>query len=153
LTFDVLEEGALKAEGILLKIIGRVWTDIGETIPIFAEFKNTGEKNIDAQFKGKITYEGKIIQILESEKITVPISEIANFTFYTTPKKAGKYIASGRVFYDKKRTFESSTIINVKPKKFGLKQILINVVYLSLMILIGFLIYKIRKEKRRYQGR
>jgi len=151
LTFDILEEGVLKAEGILFKIFGRVWTDVGETFPIIAHFKNTGEKSIDAQFKGKITFNGKIIQILESEKTTVPISGVTNFTFYTTPKKAGKYIASGRVFYDKKRTFESSTIINVRQKEFGLKQILINVSYLLLMILIGFLIYKIKKEKRRYQ--
>lgn len=150
LTFDVLEEGALKAEGILLKIFSRVWTDVGETIPIIANFKNTGEKSVDAKFKGKITRDGRIIQILESEEVSVPVSEIINFTFFFTPGKPGKYIASGRVFYDKKRTFESSTVINVRPKKIGLKQAFLSLIYVFLIVFIVLLFYKIRKEKRRY---
>jgi len=150
LTFDVLEPGALKAEGILLSILSRVWSDVDETIPIIASFKNTGEKNVDAKFKGKITQEGKIIQILESEKTNVPIGELTNFTFFFTPRKPGKYIASGRVFYDKKRTFELSTIMNINPKKFSIKKGILTIVYLLLIIFIVFLISKIRKEKRRY---
>ncbi|HDK42395.1 MAG TPA: hypothetical protein ENG87_03380 [Candidatus Pacearchaeota archaeon] len=150
LTFDILEEGALKAEGILLSIISKIWTDIDETIPIIATFKNIGEKEVDAQFKGKITNEGKIIQILESEKYSVPISEISNFSFFFTPRKAGKYIVSGRIFYDKKRTFESSTIINVNPEKFGIKQFFLTVIYIVLMAFMGYLIFKIRKEKKKY---
>jgi len=150
LTFDVLEQGALKAEGILLSIFSRVWSEVDETIPITANFKNVGEKDVDARFKGKITHEGKIIQVLESEKTTSPIGEITNFTFFFTPRKAGKYIASGRVFYDKKRTFESSTIINISQKKFGIKEFALTVTYILIIIFIAFLIYNIRKEKRRY---
>ncbi|MFH1290890.1 MAG: hypothetical protein ABIH92_05820 [Nanoarchaeota archaeon] len=153
LTFDVLEPGALKAEGLLLRILSPAWAETDETIPLVAEFKNIGEKEVDAKFKGKITRDGEIVQLLESESALAPISEITNFTFFFTPKKAGRYIASGRVFYDKKRTFESSAVINVKPKMFGLKQAALTLVYIVLMIAIIILFYKIRKEKRRYLGK
>jgi len=145
-----LFSGALKAEGILLRLIGRFLTEVDDTIPIVANFQNIGEKDVDAHFTGQITREGKIIQLLESEETTAPIGEITNFTFFFTPKKTGKYIASGRVFYYKKRTFESSTVINVNPKKLGYKQAILTVVYFVILFFIFRLLYKIRKEKKRY---
>jgi hypothetical protein len=150
LTFDVLEPGALKADGILLRIFSTVWTEIGETVPIVADFENVGQKEVEAQFRGRITRDGQVIQVLESEKSQVPVSEITNFTFYFTPKRAGKYIASGRVFYDKKRTFESSTVINVTPKRFDIRYMTLTLVYISIFVFIAVLVYKIRKEKKRY---
>lgn len=150
LTFDVLEPGALKSEGILLRILGKGIASLDETIPLIANFKNVGEKDVDAQFKGQITKEGKIVQVLESLETTTPINEITNFTFFFTPKKTGRYIVSGRVFYDKKRTFELSTVVNVVPKKYGLKQAILTGTYLLIMILILWLFYKIKKEKKLY---
>ncbi len=44
----------------------------------------------------------KIIQILESENSLVDMGESNTFKFYFTPKIQGKYIVSGRVFYDEK---------------------------------------------------
>ena len=150
LTFDVLEPGALKAEGILLKIFSKAWSEVDETIPIVADFKNTGEKDLDAKFKGEITREGRIVQVIESEEAIVPIGQATNFTFFFTPQKAGRYVASGRIFYDKKRTFESSTIINIGPKKFGFKQVILTVLYIAIFFVIAILFYKIRKERGRY---
>jgi len=153
LTFDVLEVGALKADGLLVNIFSKVWAEVDSTFPIVANFKNIGEKSVDARFKGQITKDGKIIQLMESEESTVGIGENSNFTFFFTPEKPGKYIASGRVFYDKKRTFESSTVINVTARKFGVKQAILTVVYLAIMLFILVLFFKIRKEKKRYRER
>ncbi len=150
LTFDILEPGTLKANGILTGILSKIWANVDETIPIIVNFRNIGEKNVDSRFKGKITKDGKIIQLLESEKTTAPMGKITNFTFFFTPRKSGKYIASGRVFYDKKRTFELSTIINVNPKKFGFKYISLILIYFVIVFFIIILFHKIRKEKRRY---
>ena len=149
LTFDILEPGVLKAEGKLLGIVTKREAEAGETVPIIAKFKNTGEKELDAQFKGKVTKEGKIIQLLESEIFKVPIGQTFDFTLYFTPTKEGKYIISGRVFYNNKRTFELSAVLNVLSKKFKLKNLLIIFAYLVLAVLIGFLLYKIRKEKKK----
>ncbi len=151
LTFDVLELGALKSDGILLGMFSTPFAiEVGQTIPISAQFKNTGEKNVNAQFRGQITNEGKVVQVLESEKTSAEMNKISNFTFYFTPKKEGKYIASGRVFYDKKRTFESSTIINVIKTKFFSGNISMTILYLIIFVVIAFLFYKIRKEKKDY---
>jgi hypothetical protein len=153
LTFDVYEPGALKASGILVRLTSSVWAEVGNTIPISALFENNGEKNVDARFEGRITRDGRIIQVLESTEQEVLRGEETNFTFFFTPERAGKYIASGRVFYDKKRTFEASTVMNVRPKSFTLKTALIYLFYLVVLVLIGYLIVKIRRERRRYASK
>jgi hypothetical protein len=150
LTFDILEEGALYAAGILQNIIVEPWANIDDIISMAALFQNTGEKALEARFVGKITYENKIVQLLESdEPLFVPIDSQDNFQFYFTPKKAGKYIISGRVFYDKKRTYEQSAILNVKPGA-SLTAILKTISYIILFMIISILLYKIRKERRSY---
>jgi len=150
LTFDVLEPGALKANGILRKIFTVPWAEIGETIEIIVDFENVGEKDVNAKFRGKITRDGEIVRLLESEEIIAPISELTNFSFFFTPENEGKYIASGRVFYDKKRTFEGSTIFHVRPNIFTFKEILLTLVYVILIVVIGFLFYRVKKERKKY---
>ncbi len=151
LTFDILEEGALKASGILTKIITVPWVEKGDTTLIKAYFENNGEKTVNAVFKGEITLDGKIVQILQSESAYVGIGDTNEFDFYFTPNKQGKYIVSGRVFYSGKRTFEKSAIINVIEKGFKISNLKIPLIYLSLIIAIAFLIYKIRKERKKIE--
>lgn len=153
LTFDILEEGALKAEGVLLDINVKKNADVGETIPIIARFQNTGQKEVEAQFKGKVSIGNKIIQILESEKVNVPISEVNRFSFYFTPKNSGKYTVSGNVFYSGKKTFESSAIIDVVSKGIRLSSFLAPAAYIILIFFIIFLFYKINKQRKKYQNK
>ncbi|HOR52735.1 MAG TPA: hypothetical protein PLE51_03670 [Candidatus Pacearchaeota archaeon] len=149
LTFDILEEGALRAQGNLLRISSPTWIKVDDTTMIEALFENTGEKNVNARFKGEITLGSRVIQILESELSSVSIGEIETFKFYFTPRKEGKYIVTGMVFYDGKRTFEKSTVINVEKKGFDIGVIRTILIYLILLIVIAYLAYKIKKEKRR----
>ncbi|MGY4884735.1 MAG: hypothetical protein ACP5NZ_04120 [Nanobdellota archaeon] len=153
LTFDILEEGALKAQGTLLSVKSPPWIKVGDTTLIEALFENTGEKNVNARFKGEITLGSEIIQILESEISSVGIGEIEPFKFYFTPKKEGKYIVTGIVFYDGKRTFEKSTVINVERKGLGWDVVKNVLIYLILIILIAYLAYRIRKEQKRNKRR
>jgi hypothetical protein len=150
LTFDVLEIGALKAEGILNDIITSTWVDVDETTDIKVLFKNTGEKAVDAVFKGKINKGDKIIDILESEQANILIDESKDFIFYFTPRESGRYIVSGRVFYDGKRTYEKSSVINVRKKGLTFNSFIMPIIYLVLIVLISVLLYKIRKEKKSY---
>lgn len=150
LTFDILEEGALYASGVLQKIIIDPWADIGDIVGIQALFQNTGEKALEAKFVGRITYENKIVQLIESdEPLFVPIEEQENFQFYFNPQKAGKYIISGRVFYDSKRTYEQSAVLNVRQGS-SLSPILKTISYAILIIFISILLHKIRKERKSY---
>ncbi len=147
LTFDVLEEGALKAQGTLLSVISPPWIKIGDTTLIEAVFENTGEKTVNARFKGEITLGSKIVQILESEISSVEIGERETFKFYFTPKEEGRYIVNGVVFYDGKRTFEKSTVINVEKSGIDWSKLKIYLIYLILIVAIAYLAYKIKKEK------
>jgi len=114
--------------------------------------ENIGEKSVYAQFKGEISLEDKIIELIQNdEKALVPLGEETNFQFYFTPRKPGRYIVSGRVFYDSKRTYEKSAIINVKPRGLNLHSFIIPLIYTILIIAIIILLYKIRKERKSYQ--
>lgn len=151
LTFDVLAPGALRSKGTLLRIEAPFAAETGDTLPISAVFQNIGEKEVSAKFEGKITRDGKIIQLLESDEQLISINEISSFPFFFTPEEEGTYIASGRVLYDRKKTFESSATMMVVKKTFGLKDVLITLLYIALVVIIGVLFYKIRGEKRRYK--
>ena len=154
LTFDILEIGALRSFGTLEQIIVVPWADIDEIIGIVANFKNTGEKPLDARFEGKITYNNKIIQLIKSEEpLFVPMDEQSNFQFYFTPKKSGKYVISGRVFYDNKRTYEQASILNVRPGIITVSSIIRNISYVVLLIVIATLIFKIHNERKRYSSK
>jgi len=145
LTFDVLEEGALKSSGVLLSILANKEVKKKETTPFEVNFKNVGEKEVVAQFKGRATYNGRIVQIFESEKMNVPIDTIEKFNFYFTPENSGKYVISGRVYYDGKQTFEGSTTIDVLG---GGNYV--PLIYGFFILLVGILFYKIRMEKKIY---
>ncbi|MBW6442650.1 hypothetical protein K0A97_02605 [Patescibacteria group bacterium] len=149
LTFDILEPGELRAKGIIKGIYTTLWTEVRETVPIEIEFENIGEKNVVARFKGEISLGGRIIRLLESEEIIVPESGTENFTFFFTPEDPGRHIITGRVFYDKKKTFESAAIMNVEKRGVDPAFLTLFIYGIAILTLI-FLIYSIRKEKRRY---
>lgn len=155
LTFDVLRKGSLSATGVLDQVKNNVWVEVGETVPVIAVFRNTGKKLVSAVFKGKIQLDDKIIQTLESEELEVPVGETVDFEMFFIPKEAGKYVVSGRVFYENKRTFEMSSIINVNPaekkiaEKEGIK-IKPLLVYAVMIVIIAFISIKIRKERKKH---
>jgi len=151
LTFDVLEVGALKAQGTLLSITSPPWIKVKDTTLIEALFENNGEKTVNARFQGEITLGNKIVQILESESSAVNINGVQTFKFYFTPQKEGKYIVNGVVMYDGKRTFEKSTVINVEGQGFGWNQIKTILIYTVLILAIAFIAYKIRQEKNKHK--
>lgn len=149
LTFDVLKPGALKANGVLLGILANKTAKVGDTVPIEATFKNIGEKQVNAEFKGQITKNGKIIQLLDSPVSEVEVGKIGFFHFYFTPKRNGMYLVSGRVYYSGKQTYESSIKINVVSDSFF--NSIIPYIYWALIVVIIFLFLKILKEKGAYK--
>jgi hypothetical protein len=152
-TFDVLEEGTLTAKGVLLGIANKKIANISETVPISAKFKNNGEKELESQFSGKITLGKEIIQIIDTPQAKVSVGEEHSFDFFFTPKKKGEYIISGRVIYNGKRTFESSSTLEVIGSDFSLKTVIFSIAYAIVIFLILIFIYRIIKEKRKYKQR
>lgn len=150
LTFDLMEQGSLTTSGLLERIENKPWAKVNEVLPLTAIFRNTGERSVLAKFKGTVSLGDKIVEVVESESLNVPIDEPVNFTVFFKPTEAGRYVVSGRVFYDKKQTFESNSIINATPLTEEKKEGKIGtVVYLFLAFAIFILLYKIRKKKKR----
>lgn len=151
LTFDVLQPGALKADGIFLNLLASPNAKVGDTIPIIANFKNTGEKEVSAQFKGQVTKSGRIIQLLDSPPSNVPINQLNTFNFYFTPSSPGEYIITGRIYYSGKQSYELSTKVEVTGS--SVFSVLLPLVYAILIFAIAFLFVKIVREKRSYNRR
>jgi hypothetical protein len=152
LSVDVLTPGSLYANGEILFIVGRKNASIGETVPFFTLFKNTGEKEFSARFRGQISLDGSPVQVIESEEIMVYPGEVTNFSFFFTPEKRGKYIVGGRVFYEKKRTFESTTSIDVYSKSSIFNDIIFYVIILLVIMFLIVVFLVIDRERRRYHA-
>ena len=159
LTFSVLEKGGIADKGELLEITNKPWALTNETVQITAKFQNTGQRSVNARFKGAIRLDDKIVRLIETDEVIVPAGEVTNFDIFFVPEISGRYTLTGRVVYNKKLTFEKGTIINVNPagegpKKFGLlenmkKNMLPLLVYLIIIITILFIMRKIAKERKK----
>ncbi|MBR9705753.1 hypothetical protein GOV14_01840 [Candidatus Pacearchaeota archaeon] len=155
-TFDVLKEGTLTASGVLLAIINSAVANVSDNVQFLAKFKNNGAREINAQFIGKITLGDEVVQVIELPAQRVGLNEVSSFPFYFSPRKKGKYIVSGRVFYEGKKTFEKTSSLEVFAGKGPLdviKSIFIFLSYGVLVLLILLVAYKIRKSKKTYSKR
>ncbi|MEM2121705.1 MAG: hypothetical protein QXU20_03570 [Candidatus Woesearchaeota archaeon] len=146
LTFDVLEKGALSASGRLLRIENPVWVSVGQTISIKAIFENNGEQDYNAKFKGKIELDDTLVEVLESEELFVRQGETTNFEMFFKPKQEGRYIIRGVVYYANKKTEETFSVLNVKPRK-AFDWLII--VYALIILIIILLLAIIKKKKRK----
>ena len=143
LTFDLMAKGSMKIKGELIAIVNKVWVNVNEVVRIDAVFKNTGELPTYAKYKGEVYLGEELVSVLESEELMVAVGETVNLTTYFTPKKSGRYIARGVVFYEKKVTFTKDGIINVLPEESILMSILSDKVFYILIIILLIIILTI----------
>jgi len=148
LTFDLMAKGSMKIKGELIAIVNEVWVNVNEVVRIDAVFKNTGELPTYAKYKGEVYLGEELVSVLESEELMVAVGETVNLTTYFTPKKSGRYIARGVVFYEKKVTFTKDGIINVLPEESVLMSILSDkVFYILIIILLVIIVIKVLPRK------
>ncbi len=158
LTFDVMEVGSLTVSGKIIEIRNKVWNYVDEIIPITIVFQNTGKRSYSAKFKGNIKLGDELIELVETEELNVLVGETVEFLVHFTPKKPGRYILNGRVFYGKKQSFEKGSIINVNPEGFDHKtgqfverksKIPKIIIYSIIIIIIILILIIIKKKKQR----
>jgi hypothetical protein len=151
LSFSVVEKGGIIDKGILEQVTNKVWAYVEEPIEITATFRNTGPRIVTAQFRGSIKLDDKIAQVIESEEVDVESGESVDLTSFFTPETSGRFVVTGRVYYNKKLTFEKGSIINVNPKtdeKSNPRFILL-LIYLLILITIVFIARRIIKERQK----
>ena len=153
LTFDIVEEGAFSSEGRLEAIINEIWVHSGDTVPLTAVFRNTGNRSVLAKFIGEVRLGDEIVDVLESGELEFAAGSSEIFTLYFNPQKKGRYEAHGHVVYSNKRTKEMMGVINAQAGKGNQGEDTESGGSLTLVLLLAALavliILVIRKKKRR----
>lgn len=152
ITFSVVERGAIVDKGYLKDILHKAWVYVGETVEFIAKFSNSGERSVNAKFKGTIRKDDQIVKVIETEEIIVTSGEMGDFPIYFTPEEPGRYELTGRVVYNQKLTFEKGAVLNVivpeqlEKEKFTIIPLII---YIIIIITILFILRKIHKEQKK----
>lgn len=151
-TFSILEKGGISDIGEFVRIENSPWAKTGELIPITAYFRNRGERSVYTQFKGTISKDGKIVQVLESDFITVAPQETVPIDMFFKPNEIGQYKINGRIYYNNKITFQKGSIINVNQDtdfKDSNHELLLSIIFTFLIIIIATFIFLLIKRKKR----
>ena len=156
LTVSVIERGGVSDKGELLKIEHEPWVKVGDIVPIDAVFKNLGSRVVSAKFKGTISSGDEIFKIIDTDFLDVVPGETVRLRTYFNPDQTGQYMITGRVLYNKKLTFEKSSVLNVNPsgkppsEGVGISGWSIGLIAsLVIIIILVFLIMKRKKQVRR----
>ncbi|MGM5484477.1 MAG: hypothetical protein ACQEP1_01240 [Nanobdellota archaeon] len=162
MTFDVLEPGAMSVSGKLVQIKNKVWNNVGDDIEVKPIFKNTGEKDVSAVFKGDIMLDNKVVKNLESGNMEIESSETGEIPMTFSPEKPGRYKVKGRIYYEDKQSFEKSNVINVNPsdveyngtnkeasRKESSEQSSSALIYIAIIVVILLLLIMIKKKKKK----
>jgi hypothetical protein len=136
--------------GKLIQITNPPWISVGQTAKIDAVFRNEGKKDVTARFKGTISYNGQIVSVLESDAITVPVGQTVSLTTFFKPEQPGRYVIEGKVYYDKKLTFPSSSILNVTESK-GAGFSIFTLLYILIAAGSLFFLFAIFRKRRKHK--
>jgi hypothetical protein len=154
LTTSVIERGGVSDYGELVNIENDPWVKSGSIVPIDAVFKNLGSRVVSAKFKGTISSGEDLVKIIDTDPLDVMPGETTRIRTYFNPTQESQYIIKGRVLYNKKLTFEKSSVVNVnaageKPGGgAGIQWSTILIILTVIIILIILIIIRKRKLKR-----
>lgn len=151
LTFDVLEPGAIKDEGELIRIDAPAWANTGEIIPVNAIFRNKGARAVRASFKGTIARADteEIVKVIDTEQYIIDPDVTAEIQTFFNPVIGGQYVVSGKVYYNSKLTGERETLINVNGAPIGERSLTPYVLIgLGIVILMMLILIKRKRTKQ-----
>ena len=152
LTMSVIERGGVSDKGELVNIENPAWAKAGDIVPIDAVFRNLGSRVVSAKFKGTISSGEDIFKIIDTDPLDVMPGETVSLRTYFNPTQDGQYVITGRVLYNKKLTFDRSSILNINPSgappstggKFNWSIILI--ILAVVIVVLVILVFKKRKQ-------
>ncbi len=150
-TFDVLDVGEVKDDGEFIRIEAPSWSKPGDIIPIKAVFRNKGVRSLKATFRGTITNidTEQIVKVIKTQEYIIDPSVTAELETFFNPVVEGRFMVTGRIFYNDKLTGEKSSVLNVKGSQVMFrKPVLRYAFYVLLFIGVFFLFLIIRKKRR-----
>lgn len=152
-TFQVLNIGEIADQGELIRVYNNPWAKTLDIIPITADFKNNGERSVNAKLKGTISLDGDVVKVIDTEPLLARPGETITLQTFFQPEDRGQYFIKARVLYNEKLTFEKESLINVNPSGVAppLTQFKLTwypVVLFVLVVIALTLILLIKKNKR-----
>ncbi len=151
LTFSVVEKGGIVDRGTLERIEHRSWVSAEENVEIKAIFRNEGPRTVYAKFQGNIRLDDRIVDVIETDEISIAPDERGEFITYFRPETPGRYVISGRGIYNRKLSYERSSILNVveKDEMKAYSSLVPFVIYIVIITTIVFLVRNIVKTKKK----
>lgn len=107
ITFKIIREGTLTRSGTLGELRFQQQPEKGTDAVLIANFTNTGEIDIYAQFNVSIYLNGLILYKNTSEQYKVPLYNISKFKSNIPIQEDGQYVVKGHVYY-----YDTQNIIN-----------------------------------------
>jgi hypothetical protein len=151
LTFQVLELGGIRDIGEFIRLQNDAWAQEGEIIPLTALFRNRGERVVSAQFKGVVTKNSRIVELIESDVVNVNPNELIEINMFFIPEESGQYEIKGRMHYNNQISFERGSVLNVNNSSFGSRFDFIAITfYTALIVVVGLVFLIFRKKKKKF---
>lgn len=115
LRFKVVNVGECGKEGLLRFLQHEPWVEAGFPVKVTAVFENVGKALISkAKFTGEVYLGGKLVAVLSSDELVVPVGRVANLSAFFTPTQPGVHTIVGKVLYDGFETPDSESLLNVQ---------------------------------------
>ncbi len=115
-------------------------------------YQGSAPIGVDAQFKGQVRLDGRIIRELESDIISVGAGIQQPLEMLFQPPSEGRYVISGRVLYNRKITSDRESILNVRSGQSDISLLWIAIIifgYIFALALAIYLIILFRKKSSR----
>ena len=96
-----------------------------------------------------VIYNNQLLAVPESEEVDIAPGEKVNLISYFTPDTEGRHIVNGRIYYNKKITYEKTSEFRVYKAPGLYVKIIPLIIYLLILVAIIYLIVKISRERRK----
>ncbi|ABE51328.1 COG1470 family protein [Methanococcoides burtonii] len=134
--FKILSVGSLSRQGELTDILIQGEKAPGNLLKVRAYFQNTGDIEADAKFKAEIFRDDVLIDMIESDELTVEKTEKIVLESYFKPVEEGEYLIKGQVIFGGKETPIMDIPLSVEDKAvpgFGVVSLMIAMMVLLLL--------------------
>ncbi|MDI9394359.1 MAG: hypothetical protein QM426_02610 [Euryarchaeota archaeon] len=104
ISFTIHPTGTFSRQGNLTDILIEGEPEVDKVLKIMAYFNNTGEIETSAKFTGEVYKDGKLLDTITSNELTVDKYKRVVLEGYFKPTSPGEHLIKGKVVYSGKET-------------------------------------------------
>ena len=116
LNVAILPRGTLTRSGSFIELGLDAKPELGIISKVVAKFHNTGQIDTKAQFQGEVHLDEKLINVIQSTELLVPVGEERTLQAYLEIENPGAYKIEGHINYEGKLTATKAISFSILPK-------------------------------------